>query len=60
MPGPNLQSIESDAPSDSDDDNLFGGIHNVIYQATSEAYQEYRKVRSIRHYGIHIQKGQIY
>ncbi|OBT87648.1 hypothetical protein VE02_02685 [Pseudogymnoascus sp. 03VT05] len=41
MPGANLESIESDAPTDSADDKLFGGIHNVIYKATSLAFQEY-------------------
>lgn len=43
MPGPNLESIESDAPTDSADDMLFGEIHNVIYMATSQAFQEYEK-----------------
>lgn len=41
MPGPNLESIESDAPGDSADDNPFSGIRNVIYKATSQAFQEY-------------------
>ncbi|OBT52780.1 hypothetical protein VE04_05955 [Pseudogymnoascus sp. 24MN13] len=41
MPGPNLESIESDASTDSTDDKLFGGIRNVIYKATSQAFQEY-------------------
>ena len=44
MPVPNLESIESDSPTDSADDNLFGGIHNVIYKATSQAFREYQKV----------------
>jgi len=44
MPGPNLESIESDSPTDSADDNLFGGIHNVIYKATSQAFRKYQKV----------------
>lgn len=41
MPGPNLESIESDASTDSTDDKLFGVIRNVIYKATSQAFQEY-------------------
>jgi hypothetical protein len=44
MPGPSLESIESDSLMDSADDNLFGGIHNVIYKATSQAFREYQKV----------------
>lgn len=44
MPGPNIESIESDAPTDSTDDELFGGVHNVIYTATNRAFQEYQKV----------------
>lgn len=44
MPGPNLQPIESGSPSDSAKDNVFDGIHNVIYQATSKAFQEYEKI----------------
>ncbi|KFY72295.1 hypothetical protein V499_07548 [Pseudogymnoascus sp. VKM F-103] len=41
MPGPNIESIESDASTNSADDKLFGGIRNVIYKATSQAFQEY-------------------
>lgn len=44
MPGPNLELIEPDAPTDSADDKLFGGIHNVIYKATSQAFHEYGNV----------------
>jgi hypothetical protein len=44
MPGPSLTSIVSDSPTDSADDNLFGGIHNVIYKATRQAFREYQKV----------------
>ncbi|OBT42291.1 hypothetical protein VE00_06372 [Pseudogymnoascus sp. WSF 3629] len=44
MPGPNLELIESDAPTDSADDKLFGGIYNVIYKATSQAFHEYGNV----------------
>jgi hypothetical protein len=35
MPGPNLGSIGSDSCTDSADENLFGGIRNVIYEATA-------------------------
>lgn len=44
MPGPNLASIESGAPTDTDDDKLFGGVRNVIYTATSQAFEEYQNV----------------
>lgn len=44
MPGPNLESMESDLPMDLADDDVFGGIHNVIYKATSQAFREYREV----------------
>jgi hypothetical protein len=44
MPGPNLEPIDSDSPTDPVDDDLFGGIHNVIYNATSQAFREYQKV----------------
>ena len=39
MPGPNLESIESNSA----DENSFGGIYNVIYKATSQAFQEYQE-----------------
>jgi hypothetical protein len=41
-PGPGLGSIESDSHADSADDQLLAGIHNVIYRATSQAFQEYQ------------------
>jgi len=44
MPGSNLESIESGSPTDSADDNLLGGNHNVIYRATSQAFRKYQKV----------------
>lgn len=44
MPGPNLESIESDLPKDSAEDNSFSEIHNVIYKATSQAFREYQNV----------------
>ncbi|KFX91101.1 hypothetical protein V490_06073 [Pseudogymnoascus sp. VKM F-3557] len=44
MPGPNLASIESDAPTDTTDDKLFSGVRDVIYTATSQAFEEYQKV----------------
>jgi hypothetical protein len=51
MPGPNLEAIESDSPTDSVDTNLFNGIHNVIYKATSQAFGEYQKI--LENYGQH-------
>jgi hypothetical protein len=44
MPGPNLASIESDAPMDTTNDKLFGGVRNVIYTATSQAFEGYQKL----------------
>jgi hypothetical protein len=44
IPGPNLESIESDSQTNSADDNSFGGIQNVIYEATKQAFLEYQKV----------------
>lgn len=44
MPGPSLESIESDSLADSTDEKLFGGIHNVIYKATSQAFREYQNI----------------
>jgi hypothetical protein len=44
MTGPHLDLIESGSPTDSADDDLFGGIHNVIYTATSQDFREYQKV----------------
>ena len=44
MPGPSLQPIESFSPTDGPDDKVFEGVPNVIYKATSRAFQEYRRV----------------
>jgi hypothetical protein len=41
-PGPGLGSIESDSRADSADNQLLAGIHNIIYRATSQAFQEYQ------------------
>lgn len=41
-PGPGLESIESDLHTDPADEDLLAGTHNVIYIATSQAFQEYR------------------
>ncbi|OBT62584.1 hypothetical protein VE03_07373 [Pseudogymnoascus sp. 23342-1-I1] len=41
MPGPNLEPIEVDRPTGLTDGKVFGGIHNVIYRATSQAFLEY-------------------
>jgi hypothetical protein len=43
-PGPGLGSIESDSQADSPDDQLLGGIHNVICRATNQAFREYQNV----------------
>lgn len=42
--GPGLESITSEFDSHADmaDDELFAGIHNVVYRATWEAFQEYQ------------------
>jgi hypothetical protein len=44
MPGPNLESSESDSHTNLADENLFVGIHNVIYNATNQAFREYHKI----------------
>ncbi|ORY60273.1 P-loop containing nucleoside triphosphate hydrolase protein [Pseudomassariella vexata] len=44
MPGPNLESMESDSNVDLADDDLFDGTHCVIYQATSQAFRKFQKV----------------
>jgi hypothetical protein len=43
MPGPNLEPIRSETPDKSADNNPFGGIHNVIYEATAHAFRTYQK-----------------
>ncbi|KFY51030.1 hypothetical protein V496_08991 [Pseudogymnoascus sp. VKM F-4515 (FW-2607)] len=55
MPGPNLESVETDAPTASADDELFGTIHNVIYKATSQAFQEYES--ALKQYEKHGKGG---
>lgn len=55
MPGPNLESIETDTPTASADDVLFGTIHNVIYKATSQAFQEYEN--ALKQYEKHRKGG---
>jgi hypothetical protein len=44
-PGPGLESITSEFDSHADlaDDELFAGVHNVIYRATSHAFREYQR-----------------
>jgi hypothetical protein len=44
MPGPLLESMESESLADSADEKLLGGIHNVIYKATSLAFQKYQNI----------------
>lgn len=41
-PGPGLGPIESDSHTDSADDEVLAGTHNVIYRATSQAFREYQ------------------
>ncbi|KFY09596.1 hypothetical protein V491_08077 [Pseudogymnoascus sp. VKM F-3775] len=44
MPGPNLEPIQSRGLTKSAYDKKFGGIHNVIYRATSDAFQVYENI----------------
>jgi hypothetical protein len=43
-PGPGLGSIGSgvDSHADVSDDNLFADVHNMVYRATSQAFQRYQ------------------
>ena len=41
-PGPGLGSIESASHANSAEDEILARTHNVIYRATSRAFQEYQ------------------
>lgn len=43
MPGPTLESIAADSPTVSTGKKLLDKDYNVIYQATTQAYQKYQK-----------------